>query len=248
VLFYPPESPTDDAFLETTWGNWKDVSPTEGGTVNRWRTDSDLLANSQDGSPLPVGQLQISQVCELNQETATSLASLREGEPLVTRLLLDQGAAYFCSTLPSRDHSNLIENGIVFYVMLQRALARGASVLGAARQLDAGAVSESTANDWTPLDQLSENILLSSRPVSAGLYESDDTLYALNRPSEEDTPRVVGSDELAKAMGGLDYTVIQDEAGSQMALASEIWKTFLIAMIAALLLEALLCLPERQAV
>ena len=50
----------------------------------------------------------------------------------------DLGAAWFCSTLPTTDASNFVSNGITFYVMIQRAVARGAAALGEARQYDCG--------------------------------------------------------------------------------------------------------------
>ena len=39
---------------------------------------------------------------------------------------------------------------------------------------------------------------------------------------------------------------MEDRVGSEASLASEIWRAFLLAMAAALLLEAWLCLPQRQ--
>ena len=41
---------------------------------------------------------------------------------------------------------------------------------------------------------------------------------------------------------------IDDAVGATSSLASEIWRAFLIAMVLALLLEALLCLPETKSV
>ena len=50
---------------------------------------------------------------------------------------------------------------------------------------------------------------------------------------------------LEQVLNGLNYTRIDDKAGSAMALASEVWRTFLVLMIVALMAEALLSVPEK---
>jgi len=56
---------------------------------------------------------------------------------------------------------------------------------------------------------------------------------------------VVSEGTLEQVLNGLNYTRIDDKAGSAMALASEVWRTFLVLMIAALMAEALLSVPEK---
>ena len=68
---------------------------------------------------------------------------------------------------------------------------------------------------------------------------------ALNRPLSEDAVEQISDGTIEQLFSGLNYTRIEDQAGSTSALASEVWRTFLIAMIAALMLEAVLCIPER---
>ena len=63
------------------------------------------------------------------------LARFKTGDPLLARVPTDRGAVYFCTTLPRASHSSLARDGVVFYVMLQRALAQGAAMLGSARQI-----------------------------------------------------------------------------------------------------------------
>jgi len=45
---------------------------------------------------------------------------------------------------------------------------------------------------------------------------------------------------------GLSYQRIDDVIGSTSPLAREIWRGFLLAMMLALILEAVLCLPGRK--
>ncbi|MEQ9411026.1 MAG: BatA domain-containing protein [Fuerstiella sp.] len=244
VLFFPPDTPNDNRIFNVNWTNW--ITPADGVhfQYRPWRTDTDLLANAESGAPLPVGQVQCFRACGLTAENAVPLWQLQDGSPLLLRAAADQGAAWFCSTLPTASASSLLNNGVTFYIMTQRALARGAAALGAARQLDCGTLPRSVAGSWTPLDAPSEDVWISQRTISAGLYQSNDTLLALNRPPVEDDSTVLTSEDLADVLAGLEYTRIDDEVGGTMQLASEIWRTFLVLMILALIVEALLCVPE----
>jgi hypothetical protein len=245
AMFFPPEAPDDSELFGTHWGQW--LEPQEGDhfAVSRWRLDADLLGNTLSGTPLPVGQLATYRSCEVVNEQATTLAQLEKGPPLLLRANTDQGAAWFCSTLPTTEYSNFVSNGITFYVMLQRAVARGAAALGEARQYDCGTLKSSAAEAWTPLDDASQNVLLSQRTLNNGLYETPEAAFALNRPLTEDAVEVLSDGTLEQVLNGLNYTRINDKAGSSMALASEIWRTFLILMIVALMAEALLCVPDK---
>jgi hypothetical protein len=229
----------------TRWGAWQEPQDADQFALSRWRTDTDLLGNSLSGTPLPVGQVVAYRSCDLINENATVLAQLEKGPPLLVRSPTDQGAVWFCSTLPTTDHSSFVTNGIAFYVMIQRAVARGAAALGEARQYDCGSLQASVAESWQPLDDDSGRVLLSQRTINSGLYESDEAAFALNRPLAEDAVEVVSDGTLEQVLNGLNYTRIDDKAGSAMALASEVWRTFLVLMIVALLAEALLSVPDK---
>jgi hypothetical protein len=245
VMFFPPEVPTDTTLFGTRWEAWQEPQDADQFALSRWRTDTDLLGNSQSGTPLPVGQVVAYRSCELVNENATVLAQFEKGPPLLVRSPTDQGAVWFCSTLPTTDHSSFVTNGITFYVMIQRAVARGAAALGEARQYDCGSLQAGIAESWKPLDDDSGRILLSQRTINSGLYESEEAAFALNRPLEEDAVELVSDGTLEQVLNGLNYTRIDDKAGSAMVLASEVWRTFLVLMIVALMAEALLSVPEK---
>ncbi|MEZ6034627.1 MAG: BatA domain-containing protein [Planctomycetaceae bacterium] len=245
VMFFPPESPDDAELFGTRWGQWADPADNDHFALARWRTDTDLLSNTLSGTPLPVGQVTAFRACDLQNEQATVLAQLEKGPPLLLRANTDPGAAWFCSTLPATEFSNFVANGITFYVMLQRAVARGAAAMGEARQYECGMLAANVADQWTPLDETSSSVLLSQRTLNSGLYETPEASFALNRPLKEDSVEVLSNGTLEQVFNGLNYTRIDDKAGSSMALASEVWRTFLILMIVALMAEALLCVPEK---
>lgn len=245
VMFFPPEVPTDAQLFGTHWGQWVEPQDSDHFDMLPWRKDADLLGNTLSGTPLPVGQIVTYRNCELFSENGTGLAKLKNGPPLLLRAPTDQGAVWFCSTLPTTEYSNFVSNGITFYVMIQRAIARGAAALGEARQYDCGTLNASVAEAWTPLDEASGSVLLSQRTINNGLYETPEAAFALNRPMSEDAVEVMNDGALEQVLNGLNYTRIDDKAGSAMALASEVWRTFLVLMIIALMVEALLCVPEK---
>ncbi len=245
VMFFPPANSQGNTLFGGRWSDWRVPESGDRFGLKPWRTDSDLLANTQNGTPLPAGQVECYRACSVEVAKATSLWQLDSGIPLLTRASTDQGAAWFCSTLPTPANSNLASNGVTFYIMLQRALARGAAALGKARQIEAGTVAATNADSWKPLDELSGDTWVSQRAISTGLYQSGDRRLALNRPLVEDVVIVMDDVTLDQMLSGLEYTRIDDKVGGSMQLASEIWRTFLFFMIFALLAEALLCVPER---
>ena len=78
-----------------------------------------------------------------------------------------------------------------------------------------------------------------------GLFEGGERLLAVNRPLAEDGDQVVTDETLGQVLAGIEYKRIDDQVGGAMQLASEVWRTFLILMIIALIAEALLSVPEQ---
>ncbi len=239
VVFIPPPSPGAGSFLGVRWQNW--VDDPMGLTVENWRGDQDALAHTQSGAGLPVGQLQVTRFCELEGEL-TPLATLKGGQPLFARLPTNRGGAYFCATTSDAADSTLASNGVVLYVFVQRVLAAGSSALGRTRQLVAGEGGEQAAT-WHqvagPPDALSTEYA-----HHAGVYSSGDRLLAVNRGAAEDQAAILAGDRVAELFKGLDFTRIDDQAGSSMGLIQEVWRPFLVAMLIALLVEAVLCMPR----
>ena len=122
VIFFPPRNPGPAGFQGVRWTAWIDRSADV--PVESWRGDQDLLAQTQSGGPLPVGQLQVRKYCGLAGEL-TALATLRGGATLLGRITTSGGGAYFCATTPAVGDSSLATNGVVLYVLVQRALAAG---------------------------------------------------------------------------------------------------------------------------
>ena len=244
VVFFPPETPTEASFAGLAWKAWtrhpQPVKPVS------WRTDQDLLSNTLAGGALPVGEVQVLRSCALAGDFVP-LASLPEATPLLVRVADAAGGVYFCATTPKGGDSTLASEGVVLYALVQRAIDRGASLLGKARQLDAGpAVEVLTAKGaaWNrlagPADALSTDI-----GRHAGVFAMDDRLVAVNRPVDEDAGRIAADERIDGLFRDLTYSRLTGTAGSTDSLVQEIWRAFLIAMVLALITEGLLCLPKQ---
>lgn len=243
VIFFPPAAPTDDEFAGVRWDAWEER--TSEIPVATWIGDQDLLAKTQSGAALPVGSLRVLRHCRLSGET-TSLAGLTGGAPLLARALTDQQNVYFCTSTVAPGDSSLARDGVVLYVMIQRALAAGAAALGTAQQLTAGEIPVETGGGWQPV-AVGRDVPSDAYALHAGVYEDQGKLLAVNRSVAEDQTAVVPEARVAALFERLEFDRVDDRLGSGTSLLEEIWRVFLALMMAALLVEALLCLPRRTA-
>lgn len=240
IVFFPAQGVTSTSFAGASWQPW--VESPDGVAIETWRGDQDLLSHTQSGAALPVGQLQVRKHCGLSGEHI-SLATLKGGAPLLARVTTNRGGVYFCTTTPAAADSSLAENGVVLYVLVQRALASGAAVLGNTRQLVAGDVSGEQPTAWQQLAGPPE-ALSTEFAFHGGVYSGGERLLALNRTTAEDQAAVLPDGRVAELFQGLDFARVDDKAGNLAALIQEIWRLFLVAMIIALIVEAALCLPR----
>ena len=91
------------------------------------------------------------------------------------------------------------------------------------------------------------SILSNQYAQHAGVYRCDELLIAQNRLAEEDSGKVVKAETLSSLFGALKWSRIEVGASAR-SLVQEIWRWFLIIMLAALVIEALLCIPKRRPV
>jgi Aerotolerance regulator N-terminal len=254
AIFMPPQVAGPHELFGVRWSKWiespaKDPNAAALGAEN-WRGDQDLLAQTQSGAMLPVGQLQIRRYCGLEGDI-TPLAKLRGGATLLGRATqpgnsVNQGAAYFLATTPAPGDSSLATNGVVLYVLVQRALAGGAVALGNVRQISAGSVPPTEAANWQRLAG-AEQALSTEYAFHGGIYAAGDRLLAVNRPVIEDHAAILEDGQVTGLFHGLDFVRVDHQAGRLGILVQEIWRPFLASVIVALLVEAALCFPRKQA-
>lgn len=256
VLLPPPDEPGAE-WAGVSWGEWSGGSG-EAMPIEWWRTETGLLANTRSGSPLPVSELSVFRSRSYRGETLP-LLKLAGDRPLVSRVLPDGGGGderrngtgglHVWGTLPRIDHSNLATEGVVFFVMIQRALEAGADSVSRARLATAGWGALSGFGELRDLSESAGESTPVAPGLAAGAWESgggeNARLIALNRPESEDDSRILDSGAIDGLLAGVDYRRIDDQVGSGNSLASEVWRAFLFAMAIALLAEALLSLPPR---
>ncbi len=241
AIFLPPRSPNSNAFLGVRWTSWQE--PKGEAPIEGWRADEDLLANTQSGASLPVGKLQIRRACGFSGGKSTALATLKGGPALMARVEDPGGAVYFCGTTPAPGDSSLASGGVVFYVMVQRAMIAGSSSLGTTRQLSAGEPTGDDPAHWQRIAGGDEAVSI-EYAAHRGVYESGGKLLAVNRPAAEESAAVLADVRVDALFRGLDFSRVDGRAGGTGSLIQEVWRMFLVAMIVALVVEAGLCLPR----
>jgi hypothetical protein len=242
ILFLPPRDPSPREFLGAKWTTWN--APATEVSVENWRSDQDLLASTQSGASLPVGELHVRRYCGLSGEF-TTLATLRGGAPLLSRVTTNAGGIYFCTTTPSVADSSLSTGGIVLYVLVQRALEDGAKSLGSTRHLTAGEPMGENPSTWKRIAG-SDGALSTDYALHGGIYGAEDHLLAVSRSRAEDLAPPIPEDQLAGLFHGLDFSRVDDRAGSLASLIQEIWRLFLVSTMVAMVVEAGLCLPRPR--
>ena len=245
VMFFPPAQNTGEQLFDSRWGDWQSADGQEIAKAAWWRGDADLLAHVESGDALPLNGLRTYRYRTL-ESTGTPLARFDDETPLLTRVPTDHGAIYFCSTLPTAQYSSLERDGIVFYIMLQRALTEGSLTLAAAAQRDAGVGVLADRDQWKSVASAENTASLSQRELHAGVYQDGEYWVAVNRSQAEDNAKTSPVETVDALFDSLSYRRIDVDVGDTSALASELWRIFLIAMALALILEAVLSLPSRK--
>ena len=216
-----------------------------------WRADDDLLATGADGTPIPVGEVELFRWCEIDVDgsayTHQTLASLPGAQRLLVRAGTPSGGAYFLGTWPTPDAGNLAAQGIVLVAMTQRAVDLASLSQRSASWRDAGAVE--LGPDWRPAEGV-ERASLSTLDVSGGVVSDGDQLLALNRPASEDDAALRPTSALAELFGDVDVVTAEVSGASTKddgGLLEEIWRVFMALALIGLLAEALLCVTEGDA-
>lgn len=261
VLFVPPENPDDTTAFGFRWLQWREVandSPDRApdsdpelkklARIAQWQNDSELLANTLSGAPLPLGQLGLRRICSFSGPL-TPLANVSDGQPILAvinhdELGLKAGSVVVCATTPSDRDSTLAGDGVVLYVAIQRMLANGAQRVASIRRGTAG-VDRTLVDPNSQLKAGDETAPSTQYAMHAGVYESSKTLVSIDRGTNEEDIETLDESSLKNLFGDLEWSRIGVGSDANR-LVQEVWRWFVIAMIGSLLVEALLCLPRRR--
>ncbi len=247
VIFYPPTrdgGPTAAEPFKFQWAAWREAQEGSPWQPIDWRGDSDLLRSTASGQPMPVQEWRINEYRQITGANWIPLAKLSENAPLLARVATERGGLYFMTTLPDDAYSNLVQEGITLYVLMQRVLESGLSSIGDASCLVASEELQQDWTNWKRLDESTTPIIEDQRALCSAIYGRDSKLIAINRPSSEDDPQTLDPSALQQLLEKVDYRVIEDMADSSRPLASEIWRLFACCLVICLLVEAWMTMPR----
>jgi Aerotolerance regulator N-terminal len=243
-------SGVSNSFLGFSWEDWRTLDKSS--QPKNWRADQGLLASTQSGMSLPVGELLINGFSEI-RGAMTPLAAFENEKPLLGQLTTERGQVYVLTTLPIEPYSNIANNGIVLFVAVQRALQQGngrnelaLAIPATSRLADTAAAKLPPPETWESLAK-EERFLSTEVGAHAGVFRTAEKIVTVNRTIAEDESAVVSHEKFVGLFQGLDVVRLDQVTGNQRQLQQEIWRTFLMIMIAALVLEAFLSQPKTAA-
>lgn len=246
AIFFPSVKGESGAALGIRFGAWQTAPVDQAFSPETWRDDADLWAKSSSGRGLPIGKLLFSSIAKLEGD-GTVLARAAKGEPLFMRVTTSAGGIYALAGTPDPGRSNLATNGVVLIAMVQRALDLGVRSRRSGGQVNAG-TDLGLPSAWKSLEAVRPDVLSVERTLHAGVLEKDERLVALNRPADEDLSPLLAVKAVREIFGDLPVLVAHsgDEDGGEKTLLEEIWRAFLVLVVAALFAEALLSLGDAR--
>ena len=241
VMFLPPGQADAGKYEGCGWGEVQTATEGKLFRILRWAENDGPLAKTDEGFSLPVTPTEFRQRQGING-TASTLAAFEDGTPFLSRRTLGRGQVFFCASLPNTRWSSLTD-GPVLVPMVQRMLRLGSRRLAQSSSILAGELSAAdAARSWATVDSTAPK----DPRTRAGVYRSGDRLLAVNRPAAEDAMELIPAEEARNLFTTVPVRLFQEKESVSDALQGEFWRVFLFTMLAALLIEGFLILPERE--
>lgn len=246
VVFLPPGISSQDSFVDMKWSDTTEAPSGKFFILKDWNHSDGPLRDGIDGTPIPAERLK-SIRRQIPQGDAASLARWEDGEPFITRRIVDHGTAWFVGSLPDYTWSNLGDADVLLPTV-QRIIAAGAD------RFDASYLATVGTDSAQPLPGESRTRLddygtpdPANAAYESGIFRLGSRLIAVNRPAQEDNLEILTREALDDALEGTHYTLL-DQAGQSddPTLSRDVWRAFLIAVLLFLISEAVLCLPKKS--
>lgn len=206
------------------------------------------LRDGIDGTPISANRLKAIRR-QIPTGDATPLARWEDGEPAITRRIVEHGAAWFLGSIPDYTWSNLGDADVLLPAV-QRIITAGNDRFDSSYLTTVGSTTARLLPGETRkrLDD-SETADPANAEYEAGIFRLGDRLLAINRPPEEDAPEILSHELLDSVLSGTRYTLL-DQAGqaSDPTFSRDVWRAFIIAVLFFLISEALLCLPKKETI
>jgi hypothetical protein len=248
VVFFPTPTAPGAPFLDLNWGPATAAEKDKYFIVKEWDRNDGPLRDGLNGTPLPAERLKAIRR-QVPLGNAATLARWEDGEPFLTRRIVDRGTAWMVSSAPDYTWSNL-GDGDILLPLIQRLVAAGAERFDAAYIAAVGSEQAELmpTEVRTRLDDFGTPDPANADHLS-GVFKLNDRLIALNRPPAEDTLEILSREALDSALTGTGYTLLE-QAGqaNDPSLSRDVWRAFLIAVLFFFISEALLCMPKKSTI
>ncbi len=246
VVFFPPTTESENIFLDHQWSPTTEAASGKFFILQDWNHTDGPLRDGIDGTPIPAERLKAIRR-QISTGDSTQLARWEDGEPFISRRIVDAGTAWFIGSLPDYTWSNLADADVLLPTV-QRIVAAGAGRFDATYLATVGSDSARLrpGESRTRLDDYGTPDPANAA-YEAGIFLLGERLVAVNRPTREDSPEILTREQLDLALDGTGYTLL-DQAGqaTDPSLSRDVWRAFLIAMLLLLISEAILCLPKKS--
>ena len=247
VLFLAPGGPSDATFNNLRWSDPSEPPAGKFFILKDWNHSDGPLRDGIQGTPIAANRLKAIRR-QIPVGDAALLARWEDGEPTLTRRIVDRGTAWFLGSIPDYTWSNLGDADVLLPAV-QRIIATGTDRFDASYLATVGATAARLlpGESRTRLDD-HDAPNPANAEYEAGVFRLGDRLLAVNRPPQEDAPEILTREALDTALAGTHYTLL-DQAGQadDPTLSRDVWRAFLVAVLFFFLAEALLCLPKRPA-
>ncbi len=245
AIFLPSNEIDDTKFIEHSWGQIQVSEDEQYFIPGPWDQQDGLLRDGEDGVTIPVDRLRAIKRQPLNGPSLP-LASWDDEMPLLSRHIVDQGTAYFFTTLPDYSWSNL-GDPIVLLPVVQRAINVGSERLGSsfAAVVNRGEALAQPSEGRERLDDFFSDESNADETFLAGVYRLGERTVAANRPTSENSPSRLNDKVVEALFDGTRFSLFDQTGSDDGSLVTPFWRPFVIAMILFLFGEALLCLPKR---
>jgi hypothetical protein len=248
VLFLPSGNSTDLTFVDLKWSAITEAPSGKFFILKDWNHSDGPLRDGIDGAPVAAGRLKAIRR-QVPMGDVTPLARWEDGEPFLTRRIVDHGTAWFIGSIPDYTWSNLGDADVLLPAV-QRIITAGADRFDASYLANVGSEvarlmpgeTRTRLDDYGVPDP-------ANAEFEAGVYRLGERLLALNRPAQEDAPEILPRESLDAVLDGTNYTLL-DQAGqaNDPSLSRDVWRAFLVAVLFFLLAEAMLCLPKKSTI
>lgn len=245
AVFFPPQREESlNEFLGVRWSAITKAAEDKFFVLESWNHDDGLLRDGLDGGQIPGARMKAVQR-RLAEGQLTSMAKWDDGKVFLGRQVVDRGTAWFAGSLPDYTWSNLGDADVLL-PLAQRAVTVGSE------RFDTGYLSEVGSKEAAARPgETRERIDSYGTPdpanldYQAGIHRYGDRMLALNHATAEDDPAVLDRESLDQVLDGTRYTLLEDRGTSTRETTyRDLWRGFLMAMLAFLIAEAVLCLPR----